>query len=53
MLSYFQERLYFMNGNRRNIMEPLSTVGDMYSSKMSLSGFGSGVFSATVIKFKY
>ena len=34
-------------------MEPLLTVGDMLSSKVMLSGFGSGVFSAEVIEFKY
>ena len=35
------------------LMEPLSIVGGVRSSKMSLSGFGSGVFSAKVIEFKY
>lgn len=34
-------------------MEPLSTVGDMCSSEMSLLGFGSVVFSVKVIEFKY
>ena len=34
-------------------MEPLLTVGDMWSSKVLLSGFGSGIFSAKVIEFKY
>ena len=35
------------------LMEPLSTSWHMRSSKMSLSRFGSGVFSAKLIKFKY
>lgn len=35
------------------LMEPLSTVGGVRSSKISLSGFESGVFSAKVIEFKY
>ena len=35
------------------LMEPRSTSGDMRCSKLLLSRFGSGVFSAKVIEFKY